>query len=192
MANLKASAMGGTKVLLTWDATKDATGYEVWIAEYDTASDTIDASTWKKLATVTATRTSADDLKVNTSYGFRVRAVISRNSVTDYGDYSTEIVGYTAPAAPTGLAASSIGKTVITVSWKTVAGADGYAVRWRLSGNTSWSTPVVLLGSVDSYKITGLTAGKKYEIQVQAFANETSSRKLHGPYCKSLEVTTKK
>ena len=190
VANLKASAMGGDKVLLTWDATKDATGYEVWIADYDASSNTIDASTWKKVATVTATRTSADSLKTNKSYGFKVRAVISKNGVTDTGDYSSDVIGYTAPAAPKELTATTIWKTSIKVSWKTVAGADGYIIHWRIKGG-SWNPAVTLLGSADTYNITGLTSGKEYEIQVRAFANETSSRKLYGPYCTAITVKTK-
>ncbi len=189
VTNLKASAMGGDKVLLTWDATRDATSYEVWIADYDPNTNSIDTSSWKKLATVSATRTSADALKANTSYGFRVRAVISKNGVTDSGDYSPNAVGYTAPKAPTELKETTITKTRITVSWKTVSGADGYQIRWRVKGGT-WAD-ITLLGSVDSYSLTGLTSGKEYEIKVRAFANETSSRKLYGPYCTAIKVKTK-
>ncbi len=189
VANLKASAMGGDKILLTWDATRDATSYEVWIADYDPNTNSIDTSSWKKLATVSATRTSADALKANTSYGFRVRAVISKNGVTDSGDYSANAVGYTAPKAPTELKETTVKKTRITVSWKTVSGADGYQIRWRVKGGT-WAD-ITLLGSVDSYSLTGLTSGKEYEIKVRAFANETSSRKLYGPYCTAIKVKTK-
>ena len=190
VANLKASAMGGEKILLTWDATRDATSYEVWIAEYDATANAIDASTWKKLVSITGTRTSVEGLKTNKSYGFKVRAVISKSGVTDTGDYSTDVVGYSAPAAPTGLKTTTITKTSITVSWKAVSGADGYTIRWRVKGG-SWAT-ITLIGSVDTYEFTGLTSGKEYEIKVRAFANETSSRKLYGPYCKAIKVTTKK
>ena len=191
VVNLVAEPMGGAKVLLTWDAVRDATRYEVWIADYDAASGSIDTSTWKKLASVTATRTSADDLKTYNSYGFKVKAVISKSGVTDSGDYSANVVGYTAPVAPTGLKATTIKKTSITVSWKPVKGVDGYTVSWREKGAASW-TKMNLLGSADTYEITGLTSGKEYEIKVRAFANETSSRKLYGPYCTKIKVTTKK
>ena len=189
VTNLKASAMGGDKVLLTWAATKDATSYEVWIA--DAPNGTIDASTWKKVATVTTTRTSADALKANTSFGFKVRAVITKSGVTDTGDFSTDVVGYTAPAAPKGLTATTVWKTSIKVNWKTVTGADGYVIHWRIKGG-SWEPGVTLLGSVDAYNITGLTSGKEYEIEVRAFAKENNTRKLYGPYCTEITVTTKK
>ena len=189
VANLAVSAMGGEKILLTWDATRDATSYEVWIAEYDATANAIDASTWKKLVSITGTRTSVEGLKANKSYGFKVRAVISKSGVTDTGDYSTDVVGYTAPVAPTGLKTTAITKTSITVSWKTVSGADGYTVSWREKGGT-WAK-MNLLGSTDTYEITGLSSGKQYEIRVRAFANETSSRKLYGPYCTKITVKTK-
>ena len=188
--NLASTASGGTSLQLTWDAVRDATRYEIWVADYDANAGTIDASSWKKKTTVTTNKATLTGLKANTSYGFKVKAVIARNNVTDYGDFSSNVVGYTAPVAPAGLKATSIGKTSITVSWNTVAGADGYIIRWRVKGGT-WAD-ITLLGSADSYQLTSLTKDKEYEIKVRAFANETSSRKLYGPYCKSIKVTTKK
>ncbi len=189
--NLDTEALGGTSLKLSWKATRDATSYEIWVADYDANAGTIDASTWTKKTTVSTNKATLTGMKANTSYGFKVRAVITRSNVTDTGDYSADLVGYTAPKAPTGLKATSIGKTSITVSWNTVAGVDGYAIHWRVKGG-SWKPAVKLLGSADSYEITGLTSGKDYEIQVLAFANETSSRRLYGPYCTLIKVTTKK
>ncbi len=67
-----------------------------------------------------------------------------------------------APSAPTGLSASGITQTSITLNWTKSSGATFYEVRRGTTG------AFTLLGDVASHIFTGLSAGTSYTLQVRA------------------------
>jgi bacillolysin len=103
------------------------------------------------------------------------------NSATDlYGAGSAEVnqvmnawyaVGVGAQGATgtcsttTGLTASSITNNTATVSWTTASGASSYALQYKTSATTTWTTINTTNTSVN---LTGLTAGTVYNFQVQS------------------------
>lgn len=85
--------------------------------------------------------------------------------------------------SPTGLAARSITTTSASLSWIASSGAAGYALQWKSSSATAWTTVSGL--TTASYKLTGLTAGKSYQFQVMTKCSSTSSS-----YSTPLSFTT--
>ena len=64
--------------------------------------------------------------------------------------------------APTGLTASSITQTTVTLSWNSVTSASGYEI--SLDNGSSWTST----STNTSYNATGLTAGTTYNWKVRA------------------------
>ena len=165
------TATGGDgQIALSWGASDDGGSailrYEYRYAESD--------ETWSDWATVSgagnARSVTVSGLTNGTLYGFEVRAV---NSIGEGEASQATATPGRAPAAPTGLTATSQSET-ITVTWGMPADTGGtnitgYQVRYRVSGGgwTSWTT-VGGGASATSYTLTGLTNGTGYEIAVRA------------------------
>nr|WP_294546296.1 fibronectin type III domain-containing protein [uncultured Rhodopila sp.] len=83
------------------------------------------------------------------------------------------IAGTAAVAAPgqvTGLASSTITSAAITISWQSPGSggaASSYAVQYRVTGTSSWSTAPAVVGATTCV-LSGLTAATSYDIVVQA------------------------
>jgi len=178
---------------LTWKKAQDATSYQVFM------EDPANPGVWVKKKTLTGTSVTLTNLGRNKKYNFFVRAVISKNEKTDAtgtgnGPSALEDTesGYTAPAKVTGLKASSIGKTALTLSFTASSGANGYLVE-RFGPDQDMTTDVPEWQSDSnrtSLPMTGLTAGTKYRFRVTPYGIENEV-KLWGVSA-VLTVTTKK
>lgn len=107
-------------------------------------------------------------LSPNTLYQVRVRTQCDAGGTTLSGwstpIYVTTSGGVVTPcAAPSNVTADNNGM----IEWDAVAGANGYRIRYRELGNTTW-TPIVIPNGLDTaYAISGLTAGTTYEYQIR-------------------------
>ena len=88
-------------------------------------------------------------------------------------------------AQVTGLKASTVAKTSIKLSWTKIAGAKYYKVEKYDSSNKKW----VAVKTVDtnSYTVSKLTAGKKYQFRVTAL---DSTKKIAGKASTVLKTGT--
>ncbi|WP_209645289.1 glycoside hydrolase family 9 protein [Kibdelosporangium banguiense] len=155
---LTASAVSGSSVTLSWAASTDnvgVTGYDVL------RGGTVIAST-------TGTTYQATGLTPNTSYSFAVRAkdgagnVSAASSAINVRTADTPI-DTEPPTAPTGLRASSIGSTSVSLSWTASTdnvGVSGYEV---LNSTTVVGSP-----TTTSLQVTGLTPDTSYTFSVRA------------------------
>nr|WP_294527279.1 fibronectin type III domain-containing protein [uncultured Rhodopila sp.] len=76
----------------------------------------------------------------------------------------------TAPGQVTGLASSTITSAAITISWQAPGSggaASSYAVQYRVTGTSSWSTAPAVVGATTCV-LSSLTAATSYDIVVQA------------------------
>ncbi len=135
--------------------------------------------TWTESATITdKTQTSIeyDNASVFTAgTDFVFKAVTNLDGVTNLSDGSSEtgtITAHIRPNAPTGLKCSSRGNDFITVSWTNPSNYTGVILYYRKSGS-SYSSVSITKGNT-SYKITGLTAGAKYDIYLLAYNYSTT------------------
>lgn len=73
----------------------------------------------------------------------------------------------TVPAAPTGLTASNISTTSITLSWSSVSGISGYYIYRATPNDSSYTKIATITGT--SYTNTALAAGTQYWYFVRAY-----------------------
>ncbi len=149
---LSTSGITQSSITLSWSKSTGATAYKVRKSTSDS---------WTTLGDVASYNFSG--LSAGTSYNLQVRA---SNSGGDSGAASLSASTLpNAPAAPTGLSASGITQSSITLNWNKSAGATAYKV--RKSTSDSWTT----LGDVASYNFSGLSTGASYNLQVRASNN---------------------
>ncbi|EZH74674.1 hypothetical protein ATO12_12975 [Aquimarina atlantica] len=163
----------------TWTGTKYNEGYSVWI-DYNQDGDFADTGeqVWTNAASQTTpvsgsftVPSSAKDGSTRMRVSMRYNTIPGPCESFNYGeveDYTVVIGGSTggdtqAPSAPTGLAASNVAQTTLTLSWNAATdnvGVTGYDV---YQGSTN-------LGSVTATtrNITGLTANTAYQFTVKA------------------------
>ncbi|WP_062058118.1 M14 family zinc carboxypeptidase [Aquimarina longa] len=84
--------------------------------------------------------------------------------------------------APSGLVASDIKATTLTLNWDTNS-ATAYDIRYRMIGDTNWTT---VSSNINTINVTGLTAATAYEAQVRSNCIGAAS----SPYSTSVNFTT--
>jgi fibronectin type 3 domain-containing protein len=164
-AGVTATAVSSSSITISWTAVTGATGYII----YGGTSLTSLA----QLATATATTYSNTGLTAATTYYYAVAA-------TNAGGTSAQSAGVSAttqsaaPSAPTGVTATAVSSSSITVSWAAVSGATGYVV---YGGTSSTSLAQLATATATTYSNTGLTAATTYYYAVAATnAGGTSTR----------------
>ncbi|SDG48121.1 GEVED domain-containing protein [Psychroflexus sediminis] len=134
------------------------------------------------------TRDPIERVDVSNASGTYTITVTHKGSLSSGSqDYSLVVTGLTsAPVAcdavtPAGLAASGIGSNTAILNWNSVDTAT-YAVRYRPSGTSTWTTT---LSDNASMTLEGLTAETTYEAQVKSICGSSSSA-----YSSSISFTT--
>ncbi len=82
--NLRVGSYGNKTAYLKWNEAKNATGYAIY--RYDASTEE-----YKRIAKTTDTTYLAKNLKVGTTYKFKVRAYRKVQGQTKYGDYSETV-----------------------------------------------------------------------------------------------------
>ncbi|MBF6558274.1 MAG: fibronectin type III domain-containing protein [Acidimicrobiales bacterium] len=151
-----------SSVTLSWtDNSTQATGYHLyrWVS----------GGTWTLIQTLGASATTATDsgLQPSTTYTYDVCAY---NAHGDSCANNTQVATGTpsAPAAPSGLAASVISSTQIQLTWTDNANnEDGYHIyMWT---GSAWVITATLPANSQSYADTGLTPDTGYTLNVCAY-----------------------
>ena len=131
---------------------------------------------------------------VSTSTYANARTYAIQSATDLYGAGSAEViattnawaaVGIGAAAgscnAPTGLASSAITTTGATVSWTAVSGASSYAVDYKTTAASTWTSAATATTST-SVSISGLTAATAYNWRVKTNCASTSSAYSAGTF----------
>lgn len=181
-SGMKAEGVSTTRVNVSWNAVKDADGYQVWRAESSTG-------TYKALGSVTETSRLCTGLVSGQQYYFKVRAYKLVNGQRLYSSFGAVV--HAAPIkllAPTNVRIRVNSATTVTVSWSGVSGASGYQV-WR---GTSEDSPFTALGSLKatSRQCVGLKKATNYYFKVRAY-KEVNGTRIYGPYSMIAAATTK-
>jgi len=136
-----------SSVSLSWNASAGATGYKVYRGT--------------SVTTVTGTSATISGLTPSTTYSFTVSATNSAGESAKSGAVSATTGSGTGtpPPAPTGLRATTIGPTSVSLAWNASAGATGYKVYRGTSVTTVTGT---------SATISGLNAATTYTFTVSA------------------------
>jgi chitodextrinase len=157
---LAASAVSGTQVNLSWNASTDnvgVTGYIVYLND-------------QQFASTASTSFSHTGLTAGTTYNYRVSAY---DAVPNHSAWTAVVSATTAPtppadtqapSVPAGLTASAVSGTRVNLSWNASTdnvGVTGYIV--YLNDQQLAST------ASTSFSHTGLTAGTTYNYRVSAY-----------------------
>lgn len=161
--NLTVTDITDTSATVSWTAVPGASGYEL---QYRAAG-----GDWSAVEELTEPTFDLTGLELGTVYEVRVRAVGEEGGYVP-SPYAT--VGFTTASepppeplpAPAGLSAGTPTDTTVPLTWDAVDGADGYNVRYSLSGEDDWTE--VAAGADPEFEVTGLEAGTAYDFQVQA------------------------
>lgn len=75
-------------------------------------------------------------------------------------------------STPTGLNATSVTSSGVTLGWTAVSGASSYNIQYKLNSATTWTTTT---STTNSKSLTGLTAASQYNYKIQAVCSSSSS-----------------
>ncbi len=152
------STVTSSGATVSWTAVSGAVSYAV---DYKLST----ATTWTSAATAsTATSIAISGLTASTLYDWRVSTNCGTNGASGF---STAQFTTSAPFvcnAPAGLT-STVTASGATVSWTAVSGAVSYAVDYKLTTATTW-TSAATASTTTSVAISGLTASTVYDWRV--------------------------
>jgi hypothetical protein len=167
-SGVAAAANSASQITVNWTAVPGATSYDIYRS---TTSGALGSS----LTTIQAPAISYVDtgLTASTAYYYTIKAgnsVVTASAASTQATATTQnpAVIVTIPSVPTGLAATTVSDTQITVSWATVAGATSYNIYRSTAAGVQGSKVNTSAAPSVSYADTGLTASTLYYFTVTA------------------------
>ena len=174
------SPVSTTSVKLTWDKA-NVTGYQIF--------KKTGSGQWKKYQTIYSKTTlsfTEKNLKLGTTYYYKIRGFYKAETKTYYSDYALKIKVSPSLDQVIGMQVTSISKTKAIVSWDKVPGAQGYQVYDYSSGSA------VKLPTVSTNRAAiDIQDGRVYTIKVRAYTKATSTGKTAtGVFSEPFEIYT--
>ena len=160
-SNLQLGVMTTNTAPLTWNASTDATSYNVLYQP--------SGGSWTLAQNVATTNYTVGGLNNGTTYTFEVVAVNAygtspaSNSVTG----TTLIASGNPPSAPTSLLLGTVTSSTANLTWNPVAGATSYTVLYSTNAGVTWK-----IDSIDGspnkgvYTVTVLSGNTSYSFVV--------------------------
>ncbi len=182
-SGLVATTVSVSQINLSWTSNSaNETGFKI---ERKTGA----GGTYAQIATVGAGVVVYNDtgLASNTTYFYRVRAT---NAIGDstYSNEASATTQLTAPAAPSGLSATSISPSQINLVWTDNSSNEtGFKIERKTGSGGTYAQIATVAASVTTYSdTTGLTFGTSYFYRVRAtnaggdsaYSNEASATTL--------------
>ena len=176
--NLTQTAASSSTISLSWNAVEGASGYRVfWYNAADQKYHSIKGSPESKAPILEPNTVIknlykyATALTPGTSYKFKVCAYYGTTTKNEIrGDKSDELVVTTAPDKVTGLRAKDYADTYIELAWNGVAGANGYIIYRKKSGETDYKKIGDTLGGVNVYEDADVTEASTYYYKICAYS----------------------
>ncbi len=170
---LTATAMGPTKIKLTWTAPTDNGGAA--ITGYRIESRLRSETSFSTLVTdtkTTKTDTTHTGLAPSTQRFYRVRAINSVGAGAASSSATAITAAATRPSAPRNLTATASGRTTIILNWTAPADDGGSPITYYRVGvstdqGSSWNTLADVRGAT-TYSHTGLSAGTRRDYRLVA------------------------
>ena len=170
-SGLTATAISSSQINLAW--TDNSTNEDNFIV----ARSTVSGGPYSDIATLAANTTSYNNtgLASGTTYYYVVRAVNTGGSSANSAQASAT-TSQTAPAAPSGLAATAVSSSQINLSWADNSSNETGFVVGRSTVSGGPYTDVITVGAnVTSTSNTGLSASTTYYYVVRAYNGAGSS-----------------
>lgn len=170
----------GKKIILTWEANKSISGFEICRKSAN--------GKWKVIKTVsgkTSSYTDSSTAGYGTSYQYRIRAYLKTSSKTLYSSYSKTVNAKVQAGAPTITSVTPASKTSFVITWDKVSDADGYILYRKANSSSKWKKIATLTsGGKTSYTDTSLTYGKTYTYTLKAYT-KSGSKTVNSAYDKN-------
>lgn len=161
-SDLNATNITTSSATLSWSAVAGA-------QEYNARLRKVGTTIWTE-GTTAGTSINSTGLDSGDTYEYQVRTVCSfGNSPYSALQQFTTLLPCTMPGS---LASSNVTTTSATVSWSAQVAANGYTVRYRIVGSSTWTTQSV---AGTSTNLTGLSSNSTYEFQVRSECTSGSS-----------------
>ncbi|MGI5931138.1 MAG: GH25 family lysozyme [Eubacterium sp.] len=153
-------------------------GYRIWMARYSSSAYKSSSAYYQGAVPFWQCSSQAAvngiSSRVDLNYWYATRAGVRPEDTSS-----------SKPAKVTGVKASSVTGSSVTLSWNAAAGASSYQVfLYKAVGHTNVGSYTT---SKTSRKITGLKAGEEYYFKVRAYS---STRKTYGSKSSRKAVTT--
>lgn len=188
---LAVTRLATTELTLTWAAVADAAGYQV---SYSTETDFSPA----RQLSVTTAKATLTELAAGKTLHIRVRVVDARGSALS--GYSTVLTTKPLPVAttpkssdatgttkpPTSLTVTSTSRSGLALSWKSVATAAAYRVKY--STKSSYAGAKYRVVSTNSVELTALASSRRYYVKVRVV---TTADKVRSGYSATSTGTTR-
>jgi FtsP/CotA-like multicopper oxidase with cupredoxin domain len=154
------TAAGPDTVTLRWaDNANNETGFVIQRAT--NSGFTANLTTLTAAANATS---YADRVAHGFTYYYRVQAV----NVVAASAWSNTVNATTVPATPTGLRATNIGRTALTLNWSDVsANETGYQVQRKRANSNNWTNVTTTAANATSFRVTGLNRNTAYDFRVR-------------------------
>ena len=160
------------RLRLDWTHSDGADGYEIY-------RSTKSGSGYKLVKDTTNLYFANAGLTCGDTYYYKIRAYVEVGSDRYYSAYSAVVSGKPVPNVPGNVTATATTTTSAKITWKKVAGADGYEVTYKDTTATSYKT----LGTTTKLNITqkDLKVGRTYQYRVRAY-RLVDGEKVYGLY----------
>ncbi|MCM1114799.1 MAG: fibronectin type III domain-containing protein [Clostridium sp.] len=176
--------VNATQIRVYWNKVSNATGYQIYWAK-DSGFKNIIAKT--NISSGSTTSYTGSNFTAGTTYYIKVRALKKSGSTTTYGSWSdVRTAKYSSVTTPSSVSTSAKNTTSVTLKWTKVSAATGYQL--MLYKNGVWEEAAWISSNTNSYKVTGLSAGKSYSFKVRAYITKNNVRNYSG--WKEYKVST--
>src|SRR5258706_9636109 len=161
-AGLNTPGITLTDVTMNWTIVSGAAGYNIQYRIVGAPSWT-SSSSWALSSATTASLTVSSLAPGN--YEWQVQTDCGSSSVSGFSALDNfSPLAQPVCDMPAGLNVTGVTLTDAILSWTAVAGVQGYNVRYRFSGNATWTE---VYSTTPSLTVSSLTPVTTYEVQVQ-------------------------
>ena len=179
VSGFKAQCNGMNSIKLSWSKALRAEGYVVY--RYDNTK-----KSWVRLAKLSGTAYTVNNLSAATSYKFAVKTYNTVDGKELGGSTLSQLVSGTALTAVSGFKSSNATDNTVRLSWNQVNGAHGYIVYLRQ--NNTWVR--IYKGKNNYLDLKNLAYSTTYQYAVKAYKTENGHEMTSWTY-PTAKVTTK-
>lgn len=184
--SVKVTGSSYSTVQIGWRKVEGAEGYQIYRAVSKNG-------TYRKVKTVKGGNTLSftdQKKKFNKTYYYKVRAYRTEKGKAVTSKFSNILAGKVKLEKPV-VTLRKKTTTGMSVTWKRVAGASGYQVRYSLKKKSGYKTATVNKGSRTKYMRKGLKKGKTYYVKVRAYRT-VKGKKVYSPWSALQALSLKK
>lgn len=169
--NMRCTSTSSNSANIEWDAVNGATGYIVQILKN---------GKWTNAGTFTGTKATVTGLAVGSLNYIHIAAYTNVNGKNYVGAYNKHITVST-QLGPVNTRVSKYTDSYITLAWDKQTASNGYEIySYNYTKKKYVLYKTITNGNTGSYKITGLTANKKYKFKIRAY-KLVNGKKTYGP-----------